>query len=482
MPNVIRGGRGALVLAAAALLTGCVVHGSSNPSAAVRADEARASRPEGGPSHRQTVCRRTLAGVAHPDDDLFFINPDIMETIRAGCFVTTVYLTAGDAGEEVPQELKNYVTNRENGVRKAYAEMAGAENKWTLDEVRVDGRSIRSFRLAGRGNGADVRLTFMGLHDGRPHGRAPESLLRLFSGEKKAITPDLDGQSYSEEQLLSALSSLARLGGAERILTMDPDNASFGLGMDGRADHGDHGITARYFRQVAYRTGLPLTPYLGYIMAPLKRNLAPAQEARKENIIRWYIAQARCPRESVCASRGLHKGILSVDYRRWTQRQYTRRHRAPQQGEIMGDIGRTTMFGSRLPEQCLDVKDGSWSAGLVQIAGCNGSDAQKWDAENDGTIRTRLNKNYCLTAAGRDVKVEACKGSRAEQKWQRVPWKSTTWKRAAWKIAGDGNRCLYQNDRLLPRWNTDERKSPRLALASCGGPVQPELYWQWGGR
>lgn len=344
----------------------------------------------------------------------------------------------------------------------------------------MDGRSIRSFRLAGRGNGSDVRLTFVGLYDGRPHGQEPDSLLRLFDGEKKSITPALGGQSYSEEQLLSALSSLARLGRVERILTLDHDNASFSAGLDGRVDHSDHGITARYFRQVAYRTGIPLTPYLGYIMSPLARNLTPAQEAGKENIIRWYIAQSHCPREIVCASKGIHKGLFPGDYRRWVQRQYTQRYRAPQPGEIMGDIGRTTMFGSSLPEQCLEVRGASWAAGLVQIASCNGSDAQKWDAGSGGTIRTRLNGNYCLTAAGRDVKVEACQGSRAEQKWQRVPWESATWKRAAWKIAGAGNMCLYQNDRSLPRWNSNERKSPRLGLASCDRPVQPELYWQWG--
>ncbi|MFK0050394.1 ricin-type beta-trefoil lectin domain protein [Streptomyces sp. NPDC090741] len=477
---MIRRGRTGLALAAASLLTICVALGSWNPPPAAPGDAGQASRPKSGTAGQQTACRRTLVGVAHPDDDLLFINPEIMNTIRAGCSVTAVYLTAGDGDEEIPQEVKNYVVNRENGVRKAYAEMAGVENKWMLEQVTADGRRLRSFRLAGRGAGSDVRLTFVGLYDGRPHGLEPESLLRLFDGNRKAITPAQGGRSYSEEQLLSVLSSLARLAQAERILTLDHDNASFAAGMGGRVDHSDHGITARYFRQVAYRTGIPLTSYLGYTMARLKRNLTPAQESGKENIVRWYIAYSECPRENVCGPKGIYKGAFPGTYRHWVQRQYTQTHRAPRPGEIMGDIGRTTMFGTRAPEQCLDVKGASWTAGLVQIADCNGSDTQKWDAGNDGTIRTRLNGNYCLTASGRDVKVEACQVARAEQKWQRVPWESATWKRTAWKIVGARNRCLYQNDRSLPRWNRNEWKNPRLGLAGCDRPVQPELYWQWG--
>ncbi|MFE2286258.1 ricin-type beta-trefoil lectin domain protein [Streptomyces sp. NPDC059443] len=418
--------------------------------------------------------------MAHPDDDLFFINPEIMDTIRAGCFVTTVYLTDGDGDEEVPQELRNYVANREYGVLKAYAEMAGVADQWKLDEVRVDGRTIRSFRLADRGRGPDVRLTFVGLYDGGPRGLEPDSLLHLFDGEKKAITPAQGGRSYSEDQLLATLSSLARLARAGRILTLDHDNASFSAGTSGRVDHSDHGITARYFRQVAYRTGIPLTSFLGYNMAHLKRNLTHAQEAEKENIARWYIAHSRCPREIVCVSREIYKGRFPADDRRWVQRQYAQGHRPPRPGEIMGDIGRTTMFGGRVPEQCLDVRGASWAAGLVRIAHCDGSDAQKWDVRSDGTIRTRLNGEHCLTAVGRDVKVEACGAARAAQNWRRVPWDSATWKRTAWKFAGAGNMCLYQNDRLLPRWNENERNSPRLGLASCDGPAQPELYWQWG--
>ncbi|HYG45800.1 MAG TPA: PIG-L family deacetylase, partial [Bordetella sp.] len=42
---------------------------------------------------------KDLAFVAHLDDDLLFMNPDIAANIGAGGCVQVVYLTASDAGE-----------------------------------------------------------------------------------------------------------------------------------------------------------------------------------------------------------------------------------------------------------------------------------------------------------------------------------------------------------------------------------------------
>lgn len=38
--------------------------------------------------------------VAHTDDDLLFMNPDIATSIAEGNVATTVFVTAGDAGVE----------------------------------------------------------------------------------------------------------------------------------------------------------------------------------------------------------------------------------------------------------------------------------------------------------------------------------------------------------------------------------------------
>ncbi|WP_307825284.1 PIG-L family deacetylase [Streptomyces sp. M2CJ-2] len=192
--------------ATAAALVICALLGpacSATPDSAPGAGAtAGASRPA---AHAKDPgqCRRTLVGVAHPDDDLFFLNPEIGQTIRSGCPVDTVYLTAGDDGKKNRVEALEYVDRREYGVRAAYAEMAGAANRWERADVRADGLRIRSYRLADKARHTDVRLTFLDLHDGLPHGQEPNSLLRLFDGSKKSIEPFQGAESYTEDRLLA---------------------------------------------------------------------------------------------------------------------------------------------------------------------------------------------------------------------------------------------------------------------------------------
>lgn len=68
---------------------------------------------------------KDLAFVAHLDDDLLFMNPDIASNIEAGGCVRVVYLTASDAGEG-----EGYMLGRERGVRAAYAYMAHQPDVW----------------------------------------------------------------------------------------------------------------------------------------------------------------------------------------------------------------------------------------------------------------------------------------------------------------------------------------------------------------
>ncbi|GAA1335193.1 PIG-L family deacetylase [Streptomyces sanglieri] len=427
-------------------------------------------------------CRRTLVGVAHPDDDLFFLNPEIRQTIRAGCPVDTVYLTAGDGGKKNRVKALEYVDRREYGVRAAYAEMAGAANRWERSDVRADGVQVRSYRLADAARNTDVRLTFLDLHDGLPRGQEANSLLRLFDQDKKSIEPFQSTASYTEDRLLAVVSALVRLSRAGRILTMDHDNASFAFGLGGGVDHADHGVGARYFRRVGYALGVPVSAYLGYTMSPLTPNLNPGASAEKDEVARWYLANRKCRATGTCANATAYKGPLQKDWSLWIHRQYQQNHRPPRAGEILGDVGRTTYFTGREPSQCLHAATGPAISGTADIRGCDGSAAQKWDMRKDGTIRPRLDRDFCLTANSTAVGLERCEGGRGSQRWIREPWQSTTWKRSAWRIMGSDRRCLFQDDRELPtRWDDRDRQNPELKLSGCGTQPRPELYWRWSG-
>ena len=101
-----------------------------------------------------------LSIVAHEDDDLIFINPDILNDIRAGRCVRTLFVTAGDAGNPYPDSIY-----RENAPEAAYAQMAGVADNWTTVDDGVAGREIQVRALVGRPN---VTIAFLRLPDGFP--------------------------------------------------------------------------------------------------------------------------------------------------------------------------------------------------------------------------------------------------------------------------------------------------------------------------
>ncbi|MFE4449263.1 ricin-type beta-trefoil lectin domain protein [Streptomyces sp. NPDC056796] len=424
-------------------------------------------------------CERSLVGVAHPDDDLYFVNPEIRRTVQAGCPVTTVFLTAGDDGRTPERAALDYVEERERGVRAAYAQIVGVPDRWTEGTVRVNGRSVRSLTLDGAPT--PVRLLLFGLHDGRPEGQGRYSMLKLFVGTRRSIPFFGSKDTITGDQLVKTLAALARQDKAQRILTLDYDNASFAFGLGGRVDHSDHGIGARYFRQAGYAAGIPVSSYLGYTMSSLAPNLPRNEVLPKEAAVRRYLSHVTICRSEGCSPTGPSDAPLPADALKWIRREYRQVHRGPRPGEILADIGRTTVY-TRDPEQCLEAVLPQPENGAVRINGCDGADGQKWDVRSDRTIRSQRFRNYCLTLVTDGVGLARCARARAEQRWTREPWRSTTWKRSAWRIAGAENKCLYQDDRHLPpRWDSDADRSPRLGLVACDAPSQPGIFWRMHG-
>ncbi|MFF1495331.1 ricin-type beta-trefoil lectin domain protein [Streptomyces sp. NPDC058304] len=399
-------------------------------------------------------CRPTLVGVAHQDDDLLFINPEIQRLIRHRCSAGTVYLTAGDAGRSFFDD--SYIRRREEGLRAAYSKMAGVPNRWLRSDLMVRGRGVVSYVLNGR---PDVRLVFVRLPDGFPTGTGSaryfrQSLLKLFRGHIGAISPVDGSVSYSREELVSVVSDVISLQKAERILTLDYDSATFGFGPPHPADHSDHEISGRIFRKAAFMN--PSRPYVasyvGYGVSRLAVNLTRKQQAEKEAVYHAYAEHAGC--FTVPCPSGI---ALSHGFHRWIEREHRRMHRQPRPGEIMSAIGRTN--ATVVVERCLTRDVRQSTGGSVTTADCDGGPAQRW-MFTAGAIRS-VASGGCLTASRR-VDVSPCDGSRA-QVW---------WRDADGRI-GSGDRCLFQDDLAM--------SNPRLGLKRCT-PYQPELRWQWWER
>ncbi|MFD0888265.1 PIG-L family deacetylase, partial [Streptosporangium algeriense] len=101
---------------------------------------------------------------AHPDDDLLFMSPDLLRLVAHGTRTVTVYLTAGEgvAGVHDGHPPRRYSIDRQQGVRAAYAWVAGVRDRWRRSLMTVGRIRAEVDTLTERPN---VQLVFAGLAD-----------------------------------------------------------------------------------------------------------------------------------------------------------------------------------------------------------------------------------------------------------------------------------------------------------------------------
>ncbi len=224
---------------------------------------------------------RTLNIVAHEDDDLLFLSPDLLHAIQAGRTVRTVFVTAGDRGAGA-----DYWQNRESGVRAAYAQMCGVANSWTQSDAGISGHPISVFTLLGD---PSVSLAFMWLPDGNSDGLGfsstdHESLQYLWTDSISTIDTIDGSSSYSKATLTSTLTCLMSAFQPDQINTQDY------AGTYGDGDHSDHHSVA-YFVQAAaqqYTTPHSLTGYEDYTSSSRLANVTGTDLIAKQNAFYAY--------------------------------------------------------------------------------------------------------------------------------------------------------------------------------------------------
>ncbi len=231
---------------------------------------------------------KDLAFVAHLDDDLLFMNPDIASNIAAGGCVRVVYLTASDAGEG-----DTYMLGRERGVRAAYAYMAHKPDRWKEDTGTVAGHRIARFTLE---DNPRVQLWHMRLKD--PWlGKGWGSLTPLSRTESEpGQTVDTLGpypETYSREQLIDTLAELIRHYAPTTVRHLDDTITVPYTQLCWRcAGHGhpDHIASARLVRAAMLRApgNYAETGYIDYPSQERATNLADTEIASKALIFQHY--------------------------------------------------------------------------------------------------------------------------------------------------------------------------------------------------
>lgn len=256
--------------------------------------------------------------VAHQDDDLLFMNPDLASSIKAGYCVRTVYITAGDAGSSG----QFYWLSREQGSQAAYSQMIGISEIWVERIVKLANNQYISVANP-RGN-SKISLIYMRLPDGNVNGQGfPathfESLAKLEGGSVASIEAVYSGSTYGASQLRTAISNIMHTYQPTEIRTQ----ANYTTGLS--TDHSDHMAVNRYVTQ-AYsqyekdqydnKLVIPIKYYQGYTIHDFPENVAGDVLAEKESI---FFAYAKfdggvCHSDYECVHRTVYGGYLRRQY------------------------------------------------------------------------------------------------------------------------------------------------------------------------
>lgn len=232
----------------------------------------------------------TMNIVAHEDDDLLFMNPDLIGDIKAGNCVRTVYVTAGDAGLG-----SFYWLGREQGSEAAYSSMLGFKDIWVQRVVHLG--ADRYATIANPRGNPEISLIYLHLPDGNMHGQGfgvhhNETLADLDAGKIPVVHDVYNGSAYTKTDLVSALTDLMQTYQPTEIHTQ----SNIALGTPN--DHSDHMAVGRLAKDAyenyeqqhfAGKVTIPLKYYIGYPIRNRPANVFGEQLQEKQDAFAAYI-------------------------------------------------------------------------------------------------------------------------------------------------------------------------------------------------
>ncbi|CAG6393165.1 PIG-L family deacetylase [Streptomyces cocklensis] len=208
--------------------------------------------------------------LAHPDDDLYFMNPDTLSTLERGVPVVSVYVTSGDSfgvnrapgqRHRPKGDIPAYVSARQQGLRQAYARMLGATifTPWVRTALDLPGGGAAEVAtLVHDGRRAELVFLRIDMHTPVSGGTLGIDKLWAKGGEVNTVpqpdSPVRGTHTFDPVSLTDALAFLMDRYRPSLIRTLDPDpdiqvhDASHPRGSDqgGYSDHRDHTAVAQF--------------------------------------------------------------------------------------------------------------------------------------------------------------------------------------------------------------------------------------------
>jgi LmbE family N-acetylglucosaminyl deacetylase len=281
---------------------------------------ACAPRP-GGPTRDSSPL--SLQVVAHQDDDLLFMNPDVRDDVRAERAVVTVFLTGGQAAASDPAE---YMAGRQAGARAAYAAMADVADDWIGEPLRIDAdHQVEQYSLRAR---PSIKLIFVDLpEDGTLTTGGRHALRRLWADQNESVrvstvqpsgSRTAKASSYRRYEVLDMLQTLMERFQPTVVRTQDAEPSKDYPYWKPFHDHPDHLMTAKFteaaarnYSNSARRPVFLEFGYRDYNIEQSPVNLHPVQQQQKLADFGRYQA---------------HDPLLGrqASYQNWPRRMYQR--------------------------------------------------------------------------------------------------------------------------------------------------------------
>lgn len=373
--------------------------------------------------------------VAHLDDDLIFMQPELATALAAGS-ATTVYVCSGD-----PVRGAEHAEHTFEAAMTAYEHATGSSD-WDCGYLRVDDTPIHHCRLRDR----SVSMIGLDVPDGGRHDEYSASLLHMV--ENRVASLPILGPIAGRVTTSSLVAELAA------IITATAPRELHSL--DRAATHGDdhpgHLMTASFALWAAAHAGYDGTviSHRGYNVAVEPANLSDADYAAAKPMLGYFEA---C--YLGCAPCGTECPRLDPSHEIWLRRQYAsiaapadatlrlEAEAAPASCLALADddsIGLTDCASAaalhldrdrHLRAGPLCVAAGDANDEPIALAPCAGDPAQYWLLDDEGFVWSGRPPNgvgdmlfdhvRCLQAeAGGRAGAPVC-GSRLRPRWRVRP-------------------------------------------------------------